>query len=210
MKTGRANGDEEAKEPREWDAVVIMAPYVLIMQVPIVVKSVSIHQAALRMPANQVLQRLRSCKGILLIELMVSLGLIGLVVTGAIVGLLTSNRMAAVNRAMTGARMVVERNIETALNAPYTATVLPAILQTTTTTGVTWDDDGGGDNLVNILVQDSAGTNNFLKGTLTRIVTVEANPQNAPIRRITFRVSFIVRGNTHTSEMTTLRAIDDF
>lgn len=155
------------------------------------------------------LRRDRTAGGLLL-ELMISLSLIGLVVTASIVGLLSTNRQAAIHRAMTSARVIVERNIEAATNAPFTTSLTPAILQTTSGSGAIWDDDGGGDNLVNILVQNNDGTGQLLKGTLRRIVTAEPNPENATIRRVTFRLTFELRSRNYTTEMTTLRAIDDF
>jgi hypothetical protein len=63
---------------------------------------------------------------------------------------------------------------------------------------------------VNLLVQNATGSSVILKGTLTRIVTAEPNPQNATIRRVTFRCDFNFRGRDYSTSMTTLRAIDDF
>ena len=141
---------------------------------------------------------------------MVAVSILALVIMSSITGLLMANREAAAYRALSAARLVVERNIETALAVTYDATTTPAILATTTATGSVYDDDGGGDNLVNLLVQDTAGTNIVLKGTLTRIVVAEPNAQNSPIKRITFRLNFTFRGRPYATEMTTLRAIDDF
>jgi type II secretory pathway pseudopilin PulG len=146
----------------------------------------------------------------MIVEMVVAMGIMALVLMSSITGLLSANRQAAAHRALTAARMIVERNIESALAVTYDASTTPAILATTSAAGAVYDDDGGGDNLVNILVQNTAGTNILLKGTLTRIVTMEANSQNAPIRRITFRLAFNYRGRNYTTEMTTLRAIDDF
>lgn len=63
---------------------------------------------------------------------------------------------------------------------------------------------------MDIVVQDSAGANKLIKGTLTRTVLMEANPQGSQIRRITFSLTFAMRGRNYTTAMTTLRAIDDF
>lgn len=148
--------------------------------------------------------------GIMLVELMVAAGILALVLMSSISGLLSANRQAAAYRAMTAARLIVERNIENALALTWDSTEIPAILGTTSASGLVYDDDGGGDNLVNIMVQNSAGTNVLVKGTLTRIVTLEPNPQNAPIRRVTFRLNYKFRGRDYAVSMTTLRAIDDF
>ena len=145
-----------------------------------------------------------------LTEQIISMGILALVLAASIVGMLQSNRQAAIYRALTAARAVVERNIENALNVTYDSVTTPAILATTAAGGVVYDDEGDGDNLVDIVVQDSAGTNKLIKGTLTRTVLMEANPQSAPIRRITFSLTFAMRGRNYTTSMTTLRAIDDF
>jgi len=145
-----------------------------------------------------------------LTEQVVAMGILAIVIAGAIAGLLQANRQATIYRAQTAARAVVERNIETALNVTYDSVTTPAILAITAATGSVYDDEGDGDNLVDIVVQDSAGTNKMIKGTLTRIVLAEGNPQGAPIRRVTFSLTYALRGKSYTTSMTTLRAIDDF
>ncbi len=146
----------------------------------------------------------------MVIELLVAVGILSLVLMSSITGLLTANRQAAAYRALTAARIVVERNIENALAVNFDTTNTPAILQTTSAGGAVYDDDGGGDNKVNLLVQNTSGSSIILKGTLTRIVTAEPNPQNAIIRRVTFRCDFNFRGRDYSVSMTTLRSIDDF
>ncbi len=115
------------------------------------------------------------------------------------------NRRAAASRLLTNARVIVERNIAQALSVPFTTTAQPAILATTVAAGVTYDDDGNGDNQVNLMVQDSSGTVQ-IKAVLTRIVTAVANPENADLRRVTFRVAYAYRTKNYTFEMTTVRA----
>jgi hypothetical protein len=133
-----------------------------------------------------------------------------LVVAGAIGGLLVANRHAAANRALTAARLVVERNIEQALSVSYDLANIPPILAVTGSGGVVWDDDGGGDGKVTILAQNASGPTAHLKGTLRRTVSVEPTPNNAGVRRVTFRLDFTYLGRPLTAEMTTLRAVDDF
>jgi len=147
---------------------------------------------------------------VMLVELLVAAGILALVLMSSITGLLSANRQAAAYRALTAARVVVERNIENTLAVSFDSVNTPAILQLTSASGVVYDDDGGGDNKVNLLVQSVDGTNVVLKGTLTRTVVAEPNPQNATIRRITFRVDFTFRGRDYSTSMTTLRAVDDF
>jgi hypothetical protein len=152
----------------------------------------------------------KGAAGILLVELIVAMGILALVLMSSITGLLAANRQAAAYRALTAARMVVERNIETALALTWDGQNVPAILATTAAAGSVYDEDGGGDGLVNIMVQNNAGTNLLIKGTLTRIVVAETNPQNANIRRVTFKLAYKFRGKDYSVSMTTLRAIDDF
>jgi hypothetical protein len=117
------------------------------------------------------------------------------------------NRKAAVMRTLSNARAVVQRNIDTAMGVPLTASSVPPILAITTASGAVYDDDGGGDNLVNIALL-RAGTSAWLKGTLTRTVVAEANADNADIRRVTFSVSYTYRGRPYSFSMTTMRTID--
>jgi hypothetical protein len=70
-----------------------------------------------------------------------------------------------------------------------------------------YDDDGGGDNLVTIVIpKTSAGVT--IRGTLTRIVTAEPNAEGADIRRITFRIDYALAGRPYTYQMTTLKGSD--
>jgi hypothetical protein len=155
-------------------------------------------------------RRKRSMGGVMVIELLISMGILALVLTSSMAGLLNANRQAAVHRTLTAARAIVLRNIETALAVSYSSDDVPAILAITAAAGVVYDDDGGSDNKVNILVQNTAGTTVLLQGVLTRTVLAETNPQSAAIRRITFSLAYTFRGRNYTTAMTTLRAIDDY
>lgn len=44
-----------------------------------------------------------------------------------------------------------------------------------------------------------------IKAVLTRILTAVANPENAVVRRVTFRVAYTYRTRNYTHQMTTLR-----
>jgi len=146
-----------------------------------------------------------SPRGFTLVQVMVACAIIVIVGLASIQALVLMNRKAAVMRTMTNARAVVQRNIDTALTVPFTATLTPAILAMTP--GSVYDDDGGGDNLVNIALQRS-GTTAWIKGTLTRTVTAESNPESVDIRRVTFSVSYSYRGRPYSFSMTTLRTQD--
>lgn len=154
------------------------------------------------------LRRLKKNAGVLLAEAMVAAGVLAMVIVGGGQAMLTANRLAAASRVWTGARAVVQRNIDTALTSSFTQASTPAILAITPSGGQVWDDDGGFDNTVQIAVQD----NNSLivaSGTLTRTVTAVSNPDSADIRLVTFSLTYTYRGRTNTVSMSTMRSIDD-
>jgi hypothetical protein len=159
---------------------------------------------------SRTLRRRRQAAGLAIVEMLIAMGILAFVLLSSITGLLNANRQAAAYRAMTAARVVVERNIETALATTWNSTSTPAILATTSSSGIVYDDDGGNDSQVNLMVQNSTGSNVLLKGTLLRIVVDEPNPRNAPLKRVTFRLNYTFRGRAYSTEMTTLRATDDF
>ncbi len=153
-------------------------------------------------------KRFRACAGVLLAEAMVAAGVLTMVIVGASHALLTANRIAAASRVLTGARAVVQRDIDTALTVTFSQTSQPAILAITPSSGTVYDDDGGFDNTIQIAVQDN-GTMVVAAGVLTRTVTAVANPDSADIRLITFRLDFTYRGRAESISMSTMRSIDD-
>lgn len=136
-----------------------------------------------------------------------AMGVIAIAGAASTTALVQLNNKAAQMRTLNNARAIVQRNIDTALGVPFSATQQPAILAPTSTSGSVFDDDGGGDNLVTILTpKTNAGMT--LKGTLTRIVTAQANADGADIRRVTFRIDYTIRGRAYSYGMTTLRGSD--
>ena len=154
------------------------------------------------------LQRIRRRAGVLLAEAMVAAGVLALVIVGGGQALLTANRLAAAARISTGARAVIQRNIDTALTATFTQASVPAILAITPAGGSVWDDDGGFDNTVQIAVQDN-GTLIVATGVLTRTVTAVANADSADVRLVNFSLVYTYKGRTNTVAMGTMRSIDD-
>lgn len=139
-----------------------------------------------------------------------AMGLIMLIALSTTQTFLVSNRMAATNRVLTAARTIVQRNLDTAMSLRFDGTTVPAVMAITPAAGVVSDDDGGADNQVNILIQKTGSTQNVLvKGTMTRIVVAQTNPQNADIRRVTFRLAYTFQRRNFNVEMTALRTIDD-
>jgi len=116
------------------------------------------------------------------------------------------NAKASAMRILNNARAVVQRNIDTAMGAPYSTTAVPAILATTPATGTVYVDDGSG-NLENV-VYLSNGTSTLVTGTLTRTVVAAANSESQALLSITFSLTYTYRKHNYTYSMTTLRAPD--
>ncbi|MEO6741449.1 MAG: hypothetical protein ABIP20_14460 [Chthoniobacteraceae bacterium] len=154
------------------------------------------------------MRRLRLRAGIMLAETLVAAAILAMVTVGASHALLTANRIAASSRVLTGARAVLQRNIDTALVSTFTQNTVPAILAITPTAGQLYDDDGGFDNTVQISVQDN-GTAVVASGTLTRTVLAVANADSADIRQVTFTLQYTYRGRPVTLSMSTIRSRDD-
>jgi hypothetical protein len=147
-----------------------------------------------------------STAGLSLVEALVALTLLVTTAVTATHSFLVTNRIAGANRVLTSARAILQRNIDNALTQRWDSTTTPSILATTSAAGSLYDDDGGADNQVALLVQvDGANTTTLLKGSLNRIVTA-VNPQ---IRRVTFRLTYTYQRRNYSVEMTTMRAIDD-
>lgn len=161
-------------------------------------------------PPGLRLKQRQDSAGFGLMEAIMSMGLIMLIALSTTQAFLTSNRIAATNRVLTAARAIVQRNLDMAMTQRFdSATPTPAILNIGSNQIV--DDDGGGDNQVNILVEKKSGGTEvvLVKGTLRRTVTAQANPQNATIRRVTLTLTYTFQRRNFSVEMTGLRAIDD-
>jgi type II secretory pathway pseudopilin PulG len=144
----------------------------------------------------------------MLLEVMVAAAVLVMTAVGATHALLTANRLAAASRVLTGARAVVQRNIDTALTVTFSQASQPAILAITPAAGTVYDDDGGFDNTIQIAVQDNGGIV-VATGTLTRIVMAVANSDGADIRQVTFRLDYSYGGRNQSVSMSTMRSIDD-
>ena len=140
-----------------------------------------------------------------LVEVSIAVALLGLVAAAALATLIALNKNAVSTRVMTGAREVVQRNMEAAVGAPFNSTTQPTILAVTGASGVNWDDSGG-TNAVPIYTSRDGSTN--ITGTLKRIVVAEANPLNADLRRVTFHLDYSMFGKNLNYEMSTIRAMD--
>jgi len=141
----------------------------------------------------------------------VAVMLLALIIVVSTQAMLQSNRQAAAMRTLTAARGIIQRNIDTALTVAWDSTVEPAILTLTAPGGGVYDDDeppADTDGLVQISVMEDGATV-LLRGTLTRIVTAVPNPEDADVRKVTFRLDYPLPSPSYSVEMTTERAIDD-
>lgn len=145
-------------------------------------------------------------RGLTLVEIAVSIAVLGLVFATVLGTLIILNRNAASTRLMTNVREIVQRNIEAAVGVPFTTSNVPPILAITSSSGAAWDEGISGNNPVNIFTSRDATTK--ITGTLLRIVTAEPNSLSADIRRVTFRLSYSFYGRNLSYESTTVRAKD--
>src|SRR5262249_18172524 len=144
-------------------------------------------------------------RGLTFVEIAVSVALLGVVFATVLGTLVVLNRNATSTRLMTNAREIVQRNIETAMGVPFSTSNIPSILAITTTSGQSWD-EGTGNN--QITVYTSRDGTMKVYGTLTRIVTTEANSLGADIRRVTFRLNYTLFNRNLSCELTTIRSKD--
>ncbi|MDQ2919673.1 MAG: hypothetical protein M3R10_07335 [Verrucomicrobiota bacterium] len=140
-----------------------------------------------------------------LVEVSIAVALLGLVAAAAIATLISLNKNAVSSRIMTGAREVVQRNIEAAVGAPFNSSTEPPILTVTGATGVSWDDTGGASPVPIYISRDGL---TIITGNLKRIVVAEANPVNADLRRVTFHLDYSMFGRNLNYEISTIRAMD--
>ncbi len=148
-------------------------------------------------------------RGITLLEVLIGMAIISLYATAAMPALLTMNHIAAAARIMTTAKEVVDRNVEAANAAPFTASSVPAILTVTGSSVQCIDYPSGASNPINLL-PDTTGAA-VVTGTLTKSVTLWSTADatdNANTRIVTFTMSYSLFRRQMTYQATTLRAPD--
>ena len=141
-----------------------------------------------------------------LIEVFVAMMAAVLIGSGAVASLLASERLSARMRVLTNARIILQRKINSALGVSFTTTSTPDILSITSASGVVFNDNGAPQQYIAVL---RSGSTPIVTGTVTRIVTAEPNPDNADIRRVTFRIDYTYLSLPSSFSMTTVRAKDD-
>jgi hypothetical protein len=126
---------------------------------------------------------------------------------GMIGSMVLINRQAFLSRLHTNARMAVQRNIDQALGEKFTDQTTPSILAITAAAGEVWDDDGGGDNKVTLIVRDGT-TTPLASGVVTRRVLSIANANGADVRSVEFTIAYDYRGRSYNFRLQTTRARD--
>jgi type II secretory pathway pseudopilin PulG len=137
--------------------------------------------------------------GFTLAEVVAATAVAAILGASLMVGLLTAQRYASSTRALNSARVIVQRNIDT------------AILQITGTNGVPYNDQSANatDKIPIIVTSGTGSSNTMIEGVLTRTVVAHPNSANAVIRRVTFTIDYNYLGRPFTYSMTTLRAQDN-
>lgn len=143
-----------------------------------------------------------------LMQVICMMGVIAIAGASGMNALLNVNRKAAEMRLLSSARAVVQRNIDTVLGVPFSATIVPSVLALTSSNGSVYNDPVGGSGGSVAVSMLRSGSNALVSGTLTRIVVTEANSESADIRRVTFRLDYAYRSRPYSFAMTTIRAQD--
>lgn len=147
--------------------------------------------------------------GVMLVEVLLAVGVIGIAASVSIQALLMFNRNAAVARVANNAKEVVQRNMELALRQPLSSTSIPDGLVTTGTAGVKWNDTGGTTAVPLLLGRD--GVTVLVSGTLSRTVSLwnaKDSTDNAITRRVTFRIDYTLMGRPMSYQLTSIRSPD--
>ena len=141
-------------------------------------------------------------RGITLVEIVVSMALIGTISVGVMMSFSSANRIGSVDRSLTYARALCQDRIEQMLSQPYSpSTTVPALfgawpIPATNTTTAT--------ETVPIY-SDISGTT-IVNGTRTTIVSRPNTTLNYVL--VTVRVNYAFRGANYQQEINTVRAPD--
>jgi prepilin-type N-terminal cleavage/methylation domain-containing protein len=151
---------------------------------------------------------LSSQRGFTLAEVVATTAAVAILGATTMIGLLNAQKHAAATRVMNSARVVVQRNIDTALGVKFSSVDIPKILQITGSNGEVYNDTSPTfTGKVPIVV--TSGSNTMVEGTLTRTVLSHTNSAYAVVRRITFKIDYTYQNRPFTYSITTLRAQDD-
>lgn len=136
-----------------------------------------------------------------LVEVMVGVAVLGIIGVVALQSLNIFNRMAAEARVLSSARYVVQARIDEALTQDFDPDggVVPSVLELAAP-------DAPRTGVVTIL-SDAAG-DAVVTGTLTEVVTAEANPAGLEIRRVAVTIDYTYGGRDFSYGATTLRGED--
>ncbi len=146
--------------------------------------------------------------GFTLTEVVVAMAVSIILGVVVVLSLLSAQKFAASTRVATDARVILQRNIDTALGVKFTSVDTPGILAITGSDGEVYNGEGVG-SPTSIPIITTSGSNTLVSGTLTRIVTAYSNSEFAVIRKVTFRLDYEFQGRSTSVSMSTLRSQDD-
>jgi type II secretory pathway pseudopilin PulG len=151
----------------------------------------------LKPPLSRGALRPRGQSGMTIVEIAVGIAVLALVSATALTSVTSLNRNAVSTRVMENAREVVQGDIETAIGTPFSTTSIPSAWAIGTTTSTPLIYSSRNDKTVGAIT-----------GTMTHVVTAEANTLGGNIRRLKTTLSYTLFKRNFTYDMTTLRASD--
>jgi len=171
-------------------------------------------RSSLPQPSGFLRQPLLRTGGFSMLEVIASMVITVIVASAVIATLLNSQTFAARTRLMTNARLIVQRNVETALGIAFTSVSQPDMLKKTeNANGEIFRENGGQSDTMTVAITGDGDT--VVEGTLRRIVTElrddekPADARTAAIRRVVFRIDYQYLGRDYSYELSTIRAQDD-
>lgn len=150
--------------------------------------------------------------GFSFIEVITAMTVTAIVGVSIIGGLIAAQRFSAATRLATNARVILKRNLDTALNVKFTSATTPDILAITAPEGEIFnalEPQTTGTNPLAIPIALDSKDKAYVSGTLKRIVTTAANPANAVILRVTFTIDYDFQGHRNTQSLSSIRSRDD-
>ena len=158
------------------------------------------------------LRRVCSSRAFTLVELLVSISIIGLIAGSSIYAMLDSNRFAASDRVRTAAKTACQEKIDQALTTPYSP---PDALPTLFTTGGSIPAPSGSPDqgtqtipteTIALYVDQDDTTRTVVQGT--RTTRVSLSDSILGLVRVWVRVDYSFRGKAYAYEMYVVRAPD--
>jgi prepilin-type N-terminal cleavage/methylation domain-containing protein len=157
--------------------------------------------------------RLHSDAAFTLVELLVSMSIIGLVAGSSVWAMLDSNRFAAIDRIRTAAKAACQEKIDQALTVPYSSEALPALFTTGSPASIP-PPNGNPDRGTQTIPSETVSLyvdQDDLKPPApqgTRTTRVSLSDATLGLVRVWVRVDYNFRGKAYSYEMYAVRALD--